>query len=284
MKKAINLRAFPEKMGIQKCLHLAKAAGFEGFEPNMDEGGEISENSTKKQMEGIRDTASKVGIELTSLCTKEFFFKASLTDDNPKVRDKAENWIRKMLELASYAKLDTVLIVPGSVGMPGYSLSPVPYEVAYQRSFESLKGLIPIAEKYRVNMSLETIMWNKFLLSPLEMRDFVDKFQSEYVSIYFDVGNVQPFGYPEHWIRIFGKRIRRVHLKEFSSTAGGFGNPIATYVGFLEGDTNWPNVIRALSEVNYDGYLTAEPLEPLMSYPDHLIYQTSAAMDKILQR
>lgn len=53
----------------------------------------------------------------------------------------------------------------------------------------------------------------QILLSPLEFRDFVDKFDSEYVGVYFDVGNVLLTGYPEHWIKILGKRIKKSILK-----------------------------------------------------------------------
>jgi len=283
MKKAINCRAFSPEMSIRKCLELAKKAGFVGLEINMDEAGEITLNSTKKQMEEIAKSARELGVELTSLCTKEFFFRYSLTDNDSNMRKRAKKGARKMLELASYVGIDTVLIVPGSVDAPAhYSLSPVSYDTAYQRSLESLKELLPTAEKYEVNMSIETILWNKFLLSPLEMRDFADKLGSKFISIYFDTGNVRPFGYPEHWIRILGQRIRRVHIKEFKEGTGH--NPFLSCGGLLEGDVNWPEVMEALEEVGYDGYLIAEPLVPLARYPDYLIYQTSAAMDRILSR
>ncbi len=139
-----------------------------------------------------------------------------------------------------------------------------------------------VAERYKVNICIETILLNKFLLSPLEMRDFVDKIESKYVSIYFDVGNVQPFGYPEHWIQILGQRIKRVYFKDFRASAGSFQNYRSAYVSLLEGDVNWPQVIKALKQVGYEGYLIAEPLKPFVHHPDHLIYQTSMAMDRIL--
>jgi len=36
------------------------------------------------------------------------------------------------------------------------------------------------------------------------------------VGWHFDVGNVITFGWPEQWIHILGKRIQKLHIKEFS--------------------------------------------------------------------
>jgi len=135
MKKAINQRAFPEEMGIEKCLKLAKNAGFEGFKINIDEDGQITQNSDEKAIKKIREFADKLGIVLTSFATKELF-------------------------------LNILLLI----------------------------------------------------------------------------------GYPEHWIQILGQRIRRVHLKYFRASAGSLQNYRSAYVSLLEGDVNWPKVIKALKQ------------------------------------
>ncbi len=136
-----------------------------------------------------------------------------------------------------------------------------------------------MAERYRVTIGIENV-WNKFLLSPLEMRDFVDKIGSRYVGCYFDVGNVLLTGYPEQWIRILGERIKRVHLKDFKISIGNING----FCNLLEGDANWKEVIKALKEIKYDSYLTAEIVPPYRQYPQALIYNISKNMDFILDR
>ena len=116
-----------------------------------------------------------------------------------------------------------------------------------------VQELVPTAEKLQVGIAIENV-WNKFLLSPLEMRDFIDQCESEYVGAYFDIGNIILYGYPEQWIRILGKRIRMVHAKDFRASAGNFDG----FVMLLEGNVNWPEVMAALREVGYDKAIIGE--------------------------
>jgi len=150
----------------------------------------------------------------------------------------------------------------------------VPYDVCYDRATQAISQLLPTAEKLGVSVAVENV-WNKFLLSPLEMRDFIDYFQSEKVGAYFDVGNVLLTGYPDQWIRILDSRIKRVHIKDFklsSGTADGF-------VDLLEGDVDFDAIKKALTEINYDGYVTAEMIPYVHGRPE----KTAAAMKKIFK-
>ncbi len=285
MKKSINCWSFPEKlangskMSLKDCMHLAKKAGFEAIELTVAEKGELSFDSTRQDVEKIVETAEEVGIELSSLATG-LFWDYSLSSSNDKVKDKARGIVKKMLELASYLGVDTILVVAGAVDVffkPEGEI--VPYDVAYERSFESLRECLDTAEKYKVNIGIENV-WNKFLLSPLEMRDFVDKLGSDYLGAYFDVGNTLLTGYPEHWIRILGKRIKKVHIKGFK---GAIGN-VNGFCDLLEGDVNWAEVMKSLREIGYNDYITAEILPPYSQHPEALIYNTSKSMDFILDR
>ncbi len=285
MKKSINYWAFAEKsasgskMSLRGCMEQAKEAGFEAIELAVAEEGELSLDSTREGVEKIVETAEEVGIELSSLATG-LFWDYSLSSSNDKVKDKARGIVKKMLELASYLGVDTILVVAGAVDVFSKSEAEVvPYDVAYQRSLESLRECLLAAEKYKVNIGIENV-WNKFLLSPLEMRDFIDKLGSDYLGAYFDVGNTLLTGYPEHWIRILGKRIKKVHIKDFK---GAIGN-INGFCDLLEGDVNWAEVMKALREVGYNDYITAEILPPYSQHPEALIYNTSRSMDFILGR
>ena len=280
MKKGISIWSFPAGMNIYECIKLAAAAGFEGIEPALNEEGDMSLNSTEDEIRSYRQAASDAGIEITSLATG-LYWGYSLTSGNAGTREKAKNIVRKQLDAAAILGVDTILVVPGAVGVdfiPGCEI--VEYDLAYDRAVEALKELAPYAEAKKVTIGVENV-WNKFLLSPLEMRNFIDGIGSPAVGAFFDVGNVLYAGYPEHWVKVLGKRIKKVHFKDYRRDVGS----AAGFVDLLSGDVNYPAVVEGLKNVGYDGYVIAEMVPPspfYKYYPEQLIYNTSASMDKIL--
>ncbi|OPZ90794.1 MAG: fructoselysine 3-epimerase [candidate division TA06 bacterium ADurb.Bin417] len=175
-----------------------------------------------------------------------------------------------MIELAPALKTDTLLVVPGMVD------EQTPNEIAWQRSQESIKSLLPAAAKAGVVLGIENV-WNKMLLTPLEMKWYIDEFRHPAVQAYFDVGNMLVSGYPQHWIRILGSRVKRVHLKDFKLSVGN----IEGFCDLLEGDVDYPEVMRALRDIGYDGYLTVEVF-PRRHHPESLVHASGRALDFIL--
>jgi L-ribulose-5-phosphate 3-epimerase len=174
---------------------------------------------------------------------------------------------------------DAFLVVPGAVDVFFNPAQPVvAYDVAMDRLRQALDALLPHAERSRVALALENV-WNRFLLSPLEVRDLLASYRSEWLGAYLDVGNIMLTGYPEHWIRILGRLVKRVHFKDFSRAAG----TVAGFVDLLAGDVNWPDVMRALREVGYDGYCTAELIPCYRHAPAARWEAASRAMDRIFQ-
>ncbi len=278
MKKGISQWAFPGNMKLKDCFKSAKEAGFESVEVAMAEQGEINLGSTQNDIQKIVETAKAAKIEISSLASG-LFWDYSLSSDNAAEREKAKGIVKKMLEVASWLGVDAILVVPGAVDVffkPGFKIQP--YDLVYDRSLKAMKELAPVAEKYQVCIAVENV-WNKFLLSPTEMRDFIDATGSKYVGSYFDVGNVIPYGFPEQWIRILGSRIKKIHFKDFKKNVG----TAEGFVNLLYGDVNWPEVMAALKDIKYNGYLTAE-LFPQKHHPESLIRETSSSMDAILGR
>ena len=152
----------------------------------------------------------------------------------------------------------------------------MPYDVVYERALEAIKRLAPYAEKRKVIIGLENV-WNKFLLSPNEMRDFIDEIDYPYVGAYFDVGNVILNGYPEQWISILGNRISKVHFKDYRRSVGTLDG----FVDILSGDVDYPAVMKALEDIGYDDWVTAEVF-PQGKYSESILDVTSKAMDIIL--
>lgn len=278
MKKGISIWSFKDKP-LRQNFEIAKKTGFDGVEVALAESGEINLSSTEKQLLEIKKQAAESGIELYSVASG-LYWDYSLTDDDKDIREKAKNIVKKQLETAKILGCDTILVIPGAVGVDFIPNKPVvDYQNAYNRSLEAFFELKEYAEKLKVAIALENV-WNKFLVSPLEMREFIDKIDSEYVGSYLDIGNTLYNGYPEHWVRILGERIKKVHFKDYRKAAGGLHG----FVDLLAGDVNFPEVVKTLNEIKYDGWVTAEMIPSYTYYGDAIIQNTSNAMDKILGR
>jgi hexulose-6-phosphate isomerase len=158
----------------------------------------------------------------------------------------------------------------------------VPNDVCHRWAREAIQELLPAAEKAQVRLNLENIFVNGFLFSPQEMVEFVDSFNSPWVQVHFDTGNIMEYQFPEYWIPILGPRIKNIHFKEWDKRTHEFN--LHTFRTLLDGTTNWPAVMQALDNVGYHGYLTFEYFHPFDHWPEALVYQTSDALDRMLGR
>ena len=244
---------------ISDAMQEAKRLGFDAIELAVAGRGVLTHEATQSQCDEIAATASKIGIEISGVASGENW-TCSPTSNDADVRQRSIDFNRKALQIAKWLGTDAYLYVPGAVDvffLPEAEV--IQYDVCHQRADEALRHILPTAEEAGVALCIENV-WNKFLLSPLEMWDFIDSFNSEMVGAYFDVGNVLLTGYPEHWIRILESRIKRVHVKDFRRSVG----TVDGFVDLLEGDVDFQAVKEALSDIGYDGYVTAEmlPFEP----------------------
>ena len=262
------------KLPVPDAMQQAKELGFEAIELCIASEGVLTHNSSQSECKDLIARADKIGIEISSLASGESW-TCMPSANSPAVREKIIDFTKKGLQVAKWLGADAYLFVPGGVDvffLPDGEV--VPYEVAYERAVEAVSQIKPVAEETGVALCIENV-WNKFLLSPLEMRDFIDSFNSQQVGVYFDVGNVLLTGYPEQWIRILGNRIKRVHIKDFKKSTGTADG----FVDLLEGDVDFDAVKKALAEIGYDGYVTAE----LIPYAPGRCEKTAQAMKKIFK-
>ena len=281
MKKSISYWAFPGgiegKKSIKECFAEAKEAGFPAVELCCGEQGVLTPGVTERQCGRIRADAEKAGVEIASLASG-IYWGYNLGCNKVGDRNKAEQATKKMLQVAQWLGTDALLFIPGAVDIffnPAADV--ISYDVVLTRVKQGIKRLLRTAEHCEVALSIENV-WSKFLISPVEMRDFIDSFGSQYIGSYLDVGNTLAFGYPEQWIRILGKRIKRVHFKDIK---GGVGTADG-FCDLLEGDVDWPEVVKALKSVGYKSYCTAEMIPLYKYHPMVRIRNTSNAMDAIL--
>lgn len=240
IKKGIMWGTVGLKGSVLEKMKAIKEAGFEGTEM-------MSHMNQEEVLRGRDET----GLIIPSVCGSLHWAKP-LSHPDPKVRAEGLAALEQTLRDGKRYGASSVLLVPAVVNKE------VAYTEAWTRSQAEIRKAIPLAEELGVKIACENV-WNDFLLTPLEAARYVDEFNSPAVGWHFDVGNSLNYGWPEQWIRILGQRIQKLHIKEFSRKQRddqglwkGFKVPL------LEGDNDWPAVMRALDDIGYHGWGIAE--------------------------
>jgi len=240
LRKAIMWGTVGLKGSVLEKMKAIKQAGFEGVE--------MMSHLDADEVLRARD---EVGLVIPSVCGARHWDQP-LSHADPSVREQGLEALKQTLRDGKRYGASSILLVPAVVNKE------VSYADAYIRSQAEIRKVIPLAEELGVKIAVENV-WNHFLLSPLEAARYVDEFKSPAVGWHFDVGNILNYGWPEQWIRVLGKRILQLHIKEFSRKKRdeqglwkGFDVP------FLEGDNNWKAVMTALDEIGYRGWGIAE--------------------------
>jgi L-ribulose-5-phosphate 3-epimerase len=240
IKRAVLVSMLPKELSWQDRFALARAVGFEGVE--------MQTVTDQADAEAIAKASESTGLVIHSVMNSDHW-RYPLSSPDPEVVRKSVAGMKTSLMNAALWKAGIVLLVPAVVD------GKTTYSEAWSRSVAVIRDqLIPVATGLRVQIGIEEV-WNKFLLSPLEFNRYVDEFQSPTIKAYFDVGNVVFYGYPQDWIRTLGRRIARLHLKDFKvdRDAGTF-----EWKNLGEGDIDWVEVRKALAEAPNAAWLTTE--------------------------
>ena len=273
MKKAINAWAFPSDMPVKERIRLAAENGYDGIELIFTETGEISLERTDAELLEYRKYAESLGLTIPSI-VGSVYGKTNLGNPDPDIINAALDRGARMLHGGAVLGADTALVVPGRVNKETENPDGR-YDIVYDNAVKNVRRLAKAAEQEGVYVGIENV-WNKFLLSPLEMRTFVDYAESPYVGVYFDVGNFVPWAFPEQWIRILGSRIKKIHMKDYLVSFG----PSGTFVDLLEGSIDWKEFRNACREIGYDDFCVAE-VGPFAQEPLLKLKTTALAMDAI---
>jgi hexulose-6-phosphate isomerase len=238
----------PIKKGVWLEMISARLSYVDRFKMARDAGFAVVQAPTEpdeRKAEEIKNAADAAKIRIDSVMNMDHW-KYPLSSANAEVVEKSLAGMRTSLKNAKLWGSDTVLLVPAVLD-PNTS-----YRDAWTRSQAQIRKLLPIAEENKIIIGIEEV-WNRFLLSPLEMAQYIDEFNSPWIRAWFDVGNVLLYGYPQDWIRTLGKRISNVHLKDFKRGDGKYA-----FVNLGEGDLNWPAVRQAFAEIGYSGSAVVE--------------------------
>ncbi len=276
MKQGVSLFSFTETTDVRWMFEHAKKAGYDGVEPVMSEAGYLNPDTSEREIMAMRRMAEDMGLEVPSVGVWSLW-ENNLVSDSSAIREKAFYIVQKQIEAAHLLGADTILVVPGYVGCE-FASKPerIRYDIAYERSQQALARLAVDAAQAGVAIGIENV-WNKFLLSPLETARFLDEIGSEFVGMYLDVGNVIYTGYPDQWLEILGKRIKKLHMSDYRFDQAGIG----AFVDLFAGDVDFEAVAKAIAAIGYEDYITLEMLPNYKQFPEVSLYADKYAMDKI---
>ena len=276
MIKGISYLSFENGLAnnesIESALSQTKSNGFDALELSVSSEGVINTNTSKAQCETIRKKIDDSGIFVDSIATG-MSWGVSPTSDDESIRKKSISLHQDALKVASYLDCKALLFVPGVVKSP---ISPeiVRYDRALDRLREAINQMLPIAEDLNVDLCMENV-WNGFFYSPIELRDFVDSFDSEKLGVYLDIGNLIGYQqYPPHWIELLNSRIKRVQIKDFQENFDWTGSYSFCDIG--AGDVPWNETITALNSIQYESTIIAE----MLPWDETILSRTSLAMDQ----
>jgi hexulose-6-phosphate isomerase len=237
VKKGLVFSMLPNSLSYADRFKLARDVGFEVVQ--------APTTPDKHEAEEMKKAADGTNVRIDSVMNMDHW-KYPLSSGDKEVVAKCMEGMRTSLHNAKLWGADAVLLVPAVVN-PQTS-----YRDAWTRSQKQIRELIPMAADLKVVIAIEEV-WNKFLLSPLEMNKYIEELQSPWIKAWFDVGNVVLYGYPQDWIRTLGKSIYKVHLKDFKRKDSGY-----SWVNLGDGDVDWAAVRQAFAEVGYSGSVIAE--------------------------
>lgn len=269
MKIGVNQFCFPSDYDVRQALEAAKRLGFDsvevcftaadghvatgGVSDALDIGGYhnrlLNTHSTPEDLRALKRMAEDIGISIGSVGGIVSFSIYPMTSEDPLIARQCDDAVKKMLDAAQVLGADTILVIPGM-------LAP---DMGYQRAYELTQKRLAALADYApaVTLAVENV-WNHMLYSPLELGRFVDETGRQNVKVYFDIANARRFGYPEQWIRCLGPRIQRFHCKDYRMSMDNING----FTNLLDGDVNYPEVIRAIREIGYDGELVVELVPP----------------------
>jgi hexulose-6-phosphate isomerase len=221
---------------VEEKLKLARSLGFQGVE--VDSPGNLDREEAKKAQDA---TGVKIHGVIDSV-----HWRIRLSDPSETVRAKGVEALRTAIDDAKFYGADTVLLVPGKVTDPKTEN----FDQCYARSQEEIRKVIPQATDAGVKIAIE-VVWNDFITTPEQLTRYVDDFATPAVGAYFDCSNMLKYGVPSAtWIRMLGKRMLKFDFKGYSHSK--------KWVPIGEGDEDWPEILRALDDVEYHGWATAE--------------------------
>ena len=277
MIKGISYLSFENGLSnnesIDSALIQTQSNGFDALELSVSNEGVINTNLSESECSVIRQKIDDSGVFVDSIATG-MSWGISPTSDDAEVRKNSIKLHQDAIRVASHLDCKALLFVPGVVKSPIFP-EIVRYDRALDRLREAINQMLPIAEELDVDLCMENV-WNGFFYSPIELRDFVDSFESDKLGVYLDIGNLIGYQqYPPHWIELLNSRIKRVQIKDFQENFDWTGS--FSFCDLGAGDVPWKETVSALKSIQYKSTIIAE----MLPWDETILSRTSVAMDQI---
>lgn len=231
------------KLSLDETLQLCQDAGYECIELVFGAGRDPDVNMSDDEIRGVKKKCEAAGVEVGSAIAW-YEERGNMLSPDATANKQGMKCLTRAIDIAHVLGTDGVLLHPGQLTVDGT------YEEAWDRFLGQMKEVAPYAASKGVAVGIENV-WNKFLLSPRETAEFVDAVGNDWIGVYLDTANMMFYGFPEQWIRGLKQRIKRVHFKDFVRRERQF-------VPLMDGDTDWPVVVKLLREIGYDSYVMHE--------------------------
>jgi len=211
MIKCINTQRLNKTKDIVDLAREAEKNGFDGLELNIDH-----INEGKGQDRFCWKDIEKASRSIVSLTTNQFGLFDFAADDEPK-RAESVDYFGNLQEIAAEIReteTDTEnIFVAVSVSdiIPTGEKASRSYEETFHRIFDGLEPLVIRAEKLSVPLLFENPPRQVFL-SPLELRDFIDKFSSAFLGLTFNPLHAKDLYRPSEGLKIFDRRVRALRM------------------------------------------------------------------------
>lgn len=276
MKKSIGDNIFPAGMGFTDGVKLLKHAGFDGVELWLGDRPWFQMQTSDAELRRLFGQVQDAGLEVSDVANA-LDWKENICARDPAQREAAFRHVERQIEAAQIMNCGAILMVAGVV------TSEMPYNEVYNRCVEGLKRLGDVAAKARVKIGIENCnSEQRFLLSPREFQTFLSDVNKPYVGIHLDVGNIHDTGFAEQWVEMLGPRITRIHIKDVMKHRGRCGDQ-SVYTNIFLGDNDWRAIRDALTKVQYNEWLIAEMEARYRYAPDQQVYDTSAALSRLIE-
>lgn len=221
----------------------AARAGFDGLEPVF--GGPLFADDPLRTAAEMRRECASLGLSIPSMRGGRYFWETIASPDK-NLREKGFEYGLRALDTLSELGGSLLLVVPGG------KRPDVPYEEHWKMARDFFLRLGEEAHGRNLRIGAENVECG-FPLSVMEWASLLGDIAGPGTGMYFDAGNVVwlDYGFPDQWIRSLAPHILQVHFK---------GAVRAQRVcSLLEGDVDWPAVMRALADVRYKGWIFVEP-------------------------
>jgi hexulose-6-phosphate isomerase len=232
-----------QKLSVVDRLQMARKAGFDGVD--FDQAGEYTPEEARRAVQ-------ESGVFVHNAINHAHWSKR-LTSAKEEERSQGRANIEHCIRVSHAAGGSGVLIVVGR-GSDG------PADVIEERARQEIRKLLPMAAAMGQMILIENV-WNQMMYDhdappdqgPERFIEFVDSFRSPWVGMYYDIGNHWKYAQPGEWIRAFGHRCVKLDVKGFSRAKNKFVD-----ITSADDDIPWEQVRRALDDIHFTGWATAE--------------------------